>query len=132
MEFRYDEGHAEVLELDASPERIAAMLGLLNDRDRTYCSLSVNDGWYIQCAGTAEAMIVEVREPHVSGFRHYAIGKPVQHERKSGLFGLRKETVREADETFDAEETAALFRSFEETRALPGGYVRRDMTGDFK
>lgn len=119
MEFRYEENRRDVTEQQASRERIRQILDRMDDLNRTYCGLTVSDNLYIQCAGSYEEMIVEIRVPHPDGFRHYAIGQILE---PSG----------EVLETFNAETTELLFHSFSETQDVPSEFVKRDMTDEFK
>ncbi|WP_172250964.1 hypothetical protein [Saccharibacillus deserti] len=131
MEFRYEVSRHEVLETDVPQERIAQMLRLMDDLDRTFCVLSFSDQLYIQCAGSAEEMIVEMRVPHRDEFRHFAIGQEMQIPKKNG-FLRPKSSNREVVETFDAAVSEVLFRYFAETRDIPPGFVKRDMTDFFE
>lgn len=119
MEFRYEENRRDVTEQQASRERIRQILDQMDDLNRTYCGLTASDNLYIQCAGSYEEMIVEIRVPHAEGFRHYAIG----HISEPG---------GEAVETFNAEITETLFYSFTRTHDVPSEFVKRDMTDEFK
>ncbi len=124
MEFRYEEKGREVIENGASRERILQMLRQLDDHKRSYCGLSVSDHLYIQCAGSYESLIVEIRVPHPDGFRHYAIG----HEPERSDWS---EEEQEANERFDAEEAATLFFAFLDTCDVPPSFAKRDMSDMF-
>jgi len=131
MEFRYEVSRQEVLETDVPQERIAQMLRLMDDLDRTFCVLSFSDHLYMQCAGSAQEMIVEMRIPYHDEFRHFAIGQEVQTTKKTGLLRA-KSSNREVVETFDAAVSDVLFRHFAETQEIPPGFVKRDMTDFFE
>lgn len=131
MDFRYEENRDEVLEQDVQPESIGQKLRLMNDADRTFCVLSVSDHLYIQCAGSADRMIVEMRRPTGDGFRHYAIGHVVEHVEKTGPLRLRTKRERQVSETFDAAGAEALFLAFAAASDIPSTFTKRDMTDIF-
>ncbi|WP_143536058.1 hypothetical protein [Saccharibacillus sp. O23] len=78
----------------------------------------------IQCAGSYESLIVEIRVPHENGFRHYAIG----HEPSRTDW---TEQEQAENERFDAEEAATLFFAFLDTRDVPLSFAKRDMSDMF-
>ena len=82
---------------------------------------------YIQSAGSADRMTVEVRRKNGAGVEHFVVGRP-----NGGNTGKREtihwdsaETVVAPNEVFDATEAAELFTSYHRTGWVPSNYVLR-------
>ena len=83
---------------------------------------------YIQCAGSAERMTVEVRRIVSGKVEHYVVGRPPNGANRSP-----EETIRwgghdiavHANEVFTAREAAELFLSYYRTEWIPVAYALR-------
>lgn len=90
---------------------------------------------YIQAAGSAEAMTVEIRKPGGAQWGadwvRYVIGHP--HEGTPPLDVAiplpRGDQMISRPEVFDAEEAAKIFMSYHTTGDIPPGYVLRPVEG---
>lgn len=90
---------------------------------------------YIQAAGRAEAMTVEIRKPGGeqwgAQWLRYTVGHP--HDGDASLDVAielpRSDVMVSRAEVFDAEEAAELFIAYYETGDLPPGYVLRPVEG---
>jgi hypothetical protein len=83
---------------------------------------------YIQCAGAADRMTVEVRRPAGGNYEHFVVGRGPNGENR----GIEEtihwdgvETVVTPNEVFSAEEAAELFHSYYRTGWVPSSYVLR-------
>lgn len=90
---------------------------------------------YIQAAGSAKAMVVEIRKPGGAQWGaewvRYVIGRP--HDGVAPLdvaIPLPKgDQMISRAEVFDAEEAAKLFMSYHASGDIPAGYVLRPVEG---
>lgn len=85
--------------------------------------------FYLQCAGAADAMTVELREPAGDEARHYVIGKaPV-----TGTASVEIEFDEYAvdvhpEEVFTAAEAGEVFLAYMDTGTVPDRWHRREIT----
>ena len=84
---------------------------------------------YIQSAGAADAMTVEIRRLEDGEPRQYAVGRggPRASEPDQVIpFGVNGRTVSVfADEVFDADEATRIYLHYYETQSIPAQYVLR-------
>src|SRR5260370_36566538 len=83
---------------------------------------------YIQCAGSAERMTVEVRRLAGGTYEHFVVGRGPNGENHGieetiDWDGVKTLVAPNAD--FSAEEAAELFHSYYRTGSVPSGYVLR-------
>lgn len=125
------------------PEHLRLMLGHLDGAGRyTYSiwrgrnpeSIVVRRGdvgeSFIQAAGSAEAMTVEVRMPDASAQGHlYTIGRGEVPAGDGVLIPISDErAVRvSTNEVFAADEAAEIFEHFYRTDSVPDGFVLREL-----
>lgn len=98
---------------------------------------------YLQCAGSAERMTVEIRRLVDGVARQEVIGRPGGTGGEPGAPGADKPVAAEPDvaipwngyearvypnEVFDSEEAAHLFISYYDTGDVPSSYARRTLT----
>jgi hypothetical protein len=83
---------------------------------------------YIQCAGSAERMTVEVRRLAGGTYEHFVVGRGPNGENR----GIEEtidwdgvKTLVAPNEVFSAEEAAELFHSYYRTGWVPSRYVLR-------
>src|SRR5260370_26113820 len=83
---------------------------------------------YIQCAGSAERMTVEVRRLAGGTYEHFVVGRGPNGENhgiEETIAGDGVKTLVAPNEVFTAEEGADLFHSSNQTGWVRPGYVRR-------
>ncbi|WP_431071494.1 hypothetical protein [Microbacterium phyllosphaerae] len=88
------------------------------------------NGSFMQAAGSAEAMTVEVRLPGPDGEHHlYTVGRPESAHGTTTLIPMSDtRAVRVfSNEVFTAEEAAAVFYMFYLTEAVSQPYVLREL-----
>lgn len=86
---------------------------------------------YLQCAGNADRMVVEMRRLIEGEPQQYVIGRPVaagSSEPGQEVHWSNFVTVVYGNEVFDAAETAALFASYYESGEIPAQYFERPVT----
>jgi hypothetical protein len=99
------------------------------------CAIAVATTKFLQAAGRADALMVEIRKPGGAQFGcqwvRYFVGHP--HETPKPLdvpIELPHGAVMvSADEVFGAEEAADLFLAYQQTKHLPLGYALRPVEG---
>lgn len=89
-------------------------------------------GSYIQCAGSAERLVVELRKYSDDAFKHYVIGKGANKsplkvtwatvESKAGAIQVHD------SEVLNIRDAQTLFHSFFFSEEVPGAYSRRNVT----
>lgn len=144
----YTGGSAATMDSGAGPLQFLGPLRVLNGTERWFLLFyPLPDGKtfeefrdqaterYIQAAGTAEAMTVEIRKPGGqqwgADWVRYTIGHP--HDGDAPLDVAiplpRGDQMISAPEVFDAEEAGQLFMAYHETGDIPAGYVLRPVEG---
>lgn len=113
-------------------ERFATSLSRLPEGMRLRHELPLGwDSRFLQAAGSAEAMMVEVRKLDADGVeRLYAIGRPVDDAQPVAKAEIRwRDRVDSvpANEVFDADEAGGLFWHYYQHDAIPDGYALRDL-----
>jgi hypothetical protein len=86
---------------------------------------------YIQCAGLAERMTVEVRRLNGDKYEHFVVGRAPNGEnpgKKETIHWEDVETVVASNEVFSADEAAGLFLSYYRTGWVPSSYVLRPLS----
>ncbi|TIC86714.1 hypothetical protein E8D34_10720 [Nocardioides sp. GY 10113] len=88
------------------------------------------DGDYLQCAGTAGAMVIEVRRLEADGRHHqYALGRPTSATSAPSvevdLGGVS--LMVSANEVFDADEAVRIFLHYFESRSVPDTCALREL-----
>ncbi len=82
---------------------------------------------YLQCAGSAEAMTVELREESVDGHDHWVLATgPITGEaNRTVTWDEDFSTQVHAEEVFSSEQAAALFEEYYRTGTIPDSVPRR-------
>jgi hypothetical protein len=83
---------------------------------------------YIQCAGSADRMTVEVRRKNGGKYEHFVVGRsPNGHNpgKEETIHWDGVDTVVAPNEVFSADEAAELFLSYYRTGWVPSNYVLR-------
>lgn len=86
---------------------------------------------YLQCAGKAERLVVEIRRIVDGKPQQYVIGRPAgstSSEADEEVHWSNFMTLVHENEVFDAIEAADLFASYYETGEVPAQYVERPLT----
>ena len=86
---------------------------------------------YIQSAGTADRMTVEVRRKNGGAEEHFVVGRPPNGgnpAKKEIIHWDSVETVVASNEVFSADEAAELFLSYHRTGWVPSTYVLRPIS----
>jgi hypothetical protein len=86
---------------------------------------------YIQCAGMAERMTVEVRRLEGDKYEHFVVGRAPQSEnpaQKETIHWEDVDTVVAPNEVFSADEAAELFLSYHRTGWVASSYVLRPLS----
>jgi hypothetical protein len=94
------------------------------------CARAVGTTEYLQAAGRADALMVEIRKPGGAQWGcewvRYSVGHSETPSPLDVPIGLPSGTVMvSADEVFDADEAADLFLAYQQTGDLPPGYALR-------
>ena len=88
------------------------------------------DDEYMQSAGSADAMTIEVKRREGDGeLRHYVIGRPGDDADAPDVevrYGSHALSVRPT-EVFDADEAARVYYEYFQTRTVPDTYVLREL-----
>jgi hypothetical protein len=87
-------------------------------------------GTYLQCAGSAQRMTIEMRDDSQSPARHWTIGRPI-----NATQSVASEEIEWSDfnvfvfpnEVFDASEAAQIIFYYYQHGAVPEEYVRRPL-----
>ncbi len=83
---------------------------------------------YIQCAGSADRMTVEVRRLKGGTYEQFVVGRAPNGEspeKKETIHWEKVDTVVARNEIFSADEAAELFRSYYTTGWVPSRYILR-------
>ncbi len=83
---------------------------------------------YIQCAGSADRMTVEVRRLKGGTYEQFVVGRTPNSEspgKEETIHWEEVDTVVAPNEIFSADEAAELFRSYYTTGWVPSIYVLR-------
>jgi hypothetical protein len=83
---------------------------------------------YIQCAGSANRMTVEVRRLMGGKYEHFVVGRAPNGKNRGNKETIHWEdvdTVVAPNEIFSADEAAELFRSYYATGWVPSSYILR-------
>ncbi len=81
---------------------------------------------YLQCAGSAEAMTVELRVVDDRGHEHYVVGREPLSGECDVVIRYDEFSVRvHPSEVFTAEQAAPLFDQYLRTTTIPDGYHLR-------
>jgi hypothetical protein len=86
---------------------------------------------YIQCAGSADRMTVEVRRLKGGMYEQFVVGRAPGDENpgnKETIHWEDVDTVVAPNEIFSADEAAELFRSYYTTGWVPSSYVLRPVS----
>ncbi len=86
---------------------------------------------YIQCAGLAERMTVEVRRLKGDEYEHFVVGRASSGEnpgKKETIHWDDIDTLVAPNEVFSADEAADLFLSYYRTGWVPSNYVLRPLS----
>jgi hypothetical protein len=86
---------------------------------------------YIQAAGSADRMTVEVRRSVGGKFEHFVVGRAPRGENsgnKETIHWDGVKTIVAHNEVFSADEAAELFLSYYRTGWVPSSYVLRPLT----
>jgi hypothetical protein len=87
---------------------------------------------YMQCAGSADRMTVEVRRLKGKKFEHFVVGRAPNNggnpEKRETIHWESVETVVAPNEVFSSAEAAELFRSYYRTGWVPSSYVLRPLS----
>jgi len=88
------------------------------------------DDEYMQSAGSADAMTIEVKRREDDGeLRHYVIGRPGDDADAPDVevrFSEYSQLIRPT-EVFDANEAAQVYYAYFQTRTVPDTYVLREL-----
>lgn len=94
------------------------------------CRDSDYDEEYIQSAGAADAMCVEVRRVEDDGqLHHYVVGRPGDDAADTDVeikFGENTLRMRQS-EVFGADEAAPIYLEYFQSRSIPGEYELREL-----
>lgn len=85
---------------------------------------------YLQSAGRAGAMVVEIRRSEDDGqFHQYAVGRPVLASSGPAveINWQQNFTIVPANEVFDAHEAATIFLHYFRCRTVPKAYTLREL-----
>ncbi len=83
---------------------------------------------YLQCAGSAEAMTVELRVVDDRGHEHYVVGREPLSGECDVVIRYDEFSVRvHPSEVFTAEQAAPLFDQYLRTTTIPDGYHLRPL-----
>jgi hypothetical protein len=124
------------------PDQIARLLGILDGTERyslllwklpegaDFRDVDLDDAnEYMQCAGSADKMTVEVRRITDSGPEQFVVGRPqgsAEPEESAVTINWNKHHLVVApNEVFAAPEAAALFVEYYETGWVPSSYSLR-------
>ncbi|WP_120494031.1 hypothetical protein [Microbacterium phyllosphaerae] len=124
-------------------DQLRRMLGLLDSKQEYTYSIwrgadptnivgfrePAND-YFIQAAGSADAMTVEVRLPGPDGEGHlYTVGRPESADGTTTLIPIsdRRAVRVSSNEVFTADEAAVIFHTYYLTDAVSQPYVLREL-----
>jgi hypothetical protein len=97
--------------------------------DSTFADMNLDSvSSYIQCAGSADRLTVEVRRQDGDAKEHYVVGRSTQAIESPLTTVVRwgtHEVIIHPHEVFDADEACLLFSAYYETNWVPGGYSLR-------
>jgi hypothetical protein len=86
---------------------------------------------YIQCAGSADRMTVEVRRLNGDNYEHFVVGRAPNgqdHGKEETIHWDDVNTVVAPNEVFSADEAADIFLSYYRTGSVPSSYVLRPLS----
>ena len=144
----YSGDHASTIGAYAGPLQLTGPLRMLNGRDNWCVALyAIPPGKtyediagrptpeYLQAAGSAEAMVVEIRKPGGAPWGaqwvRYVVGHPHDDTPALDVAIPLPDTTEmiSRSEIFDAEEAAELFITYHRTNDIPGQYSLRPVEG---
>ncbi|PZM65266.1 hypothetical protein [Paenibacillus dendritiformis] len=131
MHFQYE---VDSQLLERHNPAILGFIGQLNADTRSYCTLTLGEDEYIQCAGSASALTVEVRIPgDEPGFRHFVAGVKAEYLLRADAevtYSGGTIYVKEI-EVLNAGQASELFQYFVQNKQIPLDYAARDITNMF-
>ncbi len=82
---------------------------------------------YLQCAGTAERMTLELRATHDNGeYTHWILGRePITDNETEEIVWDHGSTMVHPEEVWTAEQAAPLFEQYAHQRTIPNWVHRR-------
>ena len=113
-------------------EEVENALAQVHPRERSFFSLSAEDGSYVQTAGARLRLIVEHRRIVDEGFEHYVIGKSSEGQEKHSVVNYSGGGIQLfRNEVLTIKDATAIFRTFFHLQSLPEQYQRREITNTF-
>ena len=84
---------------------------------------------YLQCAGAAERMTVELRVTHDDGsYNHWVLGRaPLTGEETERVVRGQGQSMIHPEEVWTAEQAAPLFEQYSRERTIPDWVHRREL-----
>jgi len=128
MEFQYEVDNNLLEEQDPNFEFVSDFIRQMNSETSSYCTFSLNDDCYIQCAGSKTRLTIEYREPIEGGFSHYVIGVKSLLKIDSKVPYSGGSIKVKKNEIFNAEQAVEIFDSFINNNKIPENYTKRDTT----
>lgn len=131
MEFQFEIENYTETETNPDLEFVIDYLKQMNRTFNSFCTLSFDNGSFVQCAGDKNKMIIELRKYNKSQFKHYVLGKTNQKtsdesvEYSGGMIELK------SNEVLNENDALSIFKSFVDSMEIPKEYVLRDITNMF-
>ncbi|GLX70255.1 hypothetical protein [Paenibacillus glycanilyticus] len=112
---------------------VEKFLKQMNHSTSSFCTVSLNDFCYIQCAGSSKEMTIEWREGSESGFRHFVIGRHALIKIKRRIKYSGGNIIIKSNEVLHFEDARLLFKVFfEQTDIRSLTYSLRETTEMFE
>jgi hypothetical protein len=132
MEFQIEVDNHVMIEIDPDEEYITDFLKQMNGSTSSFCTLSISDNSFIQCAGSKSKMTIEIRKPDKNGFRHFVIGLRSFIKINTKVPYSGGEIKVGTNEILNYEQAEELFKTFYNEGRILDKYVMRETTNMFK
>ena len=131
FEFQYEVDNSVLYKSNPDKEFIITYLKQMNNKTSSFCTLSLNDHHYVQCAGEKDKMIIEYRKPHELQFYHFVLGKGSNKIENSSIKYSGGNIELKKNEILNYNDACMIFECFFEGKDFSSEYVFREISSMF-
>jgi hypothetical protein len=131
VHFQYEVDNHVLEELDATEDFVYNFINQMNSETSSFCTLTLDEDLYIQCAGSRSKMTIEIRKPHDKGFIHYVVGKKSFIKTNSRIQYSGGSIQLMSNEVLNQEHSKGIIKAFIYSLEVPKEYIKRNATRMF-